>query len=246
MFFRKNRPLSRRLIGVASLYFAALVSPALMAAAPLTVSETTMQMIVKASIGDLPAMRIMLEQGLDIDHRDTVGNTPLLFAARYGRTPLVNYLLDHGADVDAETLSGITPLQETIRRGNMDVLRALLAAGADVAHEDQHHENALFDAVKYRSVLATRLLLERGVPSGTHNDHDITALLYAVEDNQLEIVEMLLEAGVDINDGSLQYGVALCIARQRHLERMEHYLLQHGATPSDCKQYRPTVSGWLP
>jgi len=208
--------------------------------------EVVMDMIVKASIGDVVGVDEMLQQGLDVNQRDSVGNTPLLFAARYGRTSLVDYLLDHGADVDAETFSGITPLQETIRRGNMDVLRALLAAGADVGHEDGHHENALFDAVKYRSVLATRLLLDRGVPSGTHNGYDITPLLYAVEDDQLEIVEMLLEAGVDINDGSLQYGVALCIARQRHLERMEHYLLQHGAQPDDCAQYHTTVSGWLP
>jgi len=117
---------------------------------------------------------------------------------------------------------------------------------ADVAHEDSHRENALFDAVKYRSPVAARLLLAQGVPSHTRNEHDITPLLYAVEDGQMGLVQLLLAEGVDINIGSRRYGVPLCIARQHHLVEMEHYLLQHGATPSDCQQYRPTVSGWLP
>jgi len=238
--------LGKQVAAVILLSYSVMFSTAAFADAQAPSFEVVMDMIVKASIGDVVGVDEMLQQGLDVNQRDSVGNTPLLFAARYGRTPLVDYLLEHGANVDAETFSGITSLQETIRRGNMNVLRALLAAGADVAHEDGHHENALFDAVKYRSVLATRLLLDRGVPSGTHNDDDITPLLYAVEDDQLEIVEMLLEAGVDINDGSLQYGGALCVARQRHLAQMEHYLLQHGAQPDDCAQYHTTVSGWLP
>jgi hypothetical protein len=48
--------------------------------------------------GELQSIRELLKTGIDIDHRDTDGSTPLMDAATLGQTEAVRLLLERGAD----------------------------------------------------------------------------------------------------------------------------------------------------
>jgi ankyrin repeat protein len=148
-------------------------------------------MIVAASTGNLPALKRLFEHGLDLDHHDFTGNTPLIYAARYARVEMVNYLLRHGADVNAASHWGTTALKEAVRKGSLPVMQALLKAGADVDQMDIHHETPLFDAVRYRRLWAVDMLLERHARVAIRNDQGRTPLTYAVEQHQPRILVRL-------------------------------------------------------
>lgn len=148
-------------------------------------------MIIASSTGNLAAVKRLLDKGMDLDHRDFTGNTPLIYAARYARIPLVEFLLRHGADVNAYTHWGTTALIEAVRKGSLPVVRDLLDAGADVDQVNNQHESALFDAVKYRRLWAVKMLLYRNAQVTITNDQGYTPLQYAVEEHQSQIVVAL-------------------------------------------------------
>ncbi len=50
-------------------------------------------MIMASSTGNLPALKALLSKGMELDHQDFTGNTPLIYAARYAGLDLVQYLL---------------------------------------------------------------------------------------------------------------------------------------------------------
>lgn len=161
------------------------------AQAAVTPPPDELAMIIASSTGNLEAVKRLLHKGMDLDHRDFTGNTPLIYAARYARVPLVEFLLRHGADVNAYTHWGTTALIEAVRKGSLPVVRDLLDAGADVDQLDNRHESALFDAVKYRRLWAVDMLLYRNARVTIKNDQGYTPLQYAVEEHQPQIVAAL-------------------------------------------------------
>jgi ankyrin repeat protein len=75
-----------------------------------------------------------INNGADIDMKDTHGNTVLHFACSYSFWPLVEKCLDSGLDINATNLNGDTGL--SIISGSpelsaSDIAYALLKAGAD-------------------------------------------------------------------------------------------------------------------
>jgi ankyrin repeat protein len=165
-------------------------------------------LIIASSTGNLPAVKNLLSKGMDLDHHDFTGNTPLIYAARYARLDLVQFLLRHGADVNASTHWGTTALKEAVRKGSLPVVQILLDAGADVDQLDNRHESALFDAVKYRRLWAVDILLDRNARVDIKNDLGYTAMRYAVEQGQVQIMAELRQKSNDAkfsnsDDGTL-------------------------------------------
>jgi len=161
------------------------------AAAAVVPPPDELAMIIASSTGNLGAVKRLIRKGMDIDHHDFTGNTPLLYAARYARIPLVKFLLQHGADVNAYTHWGTTALIEAVRKGSPTVVQELLDAGADVDQVNNRHESALFDAVKYRRLWAVNMLLNRNAQVDIRDDRGYTPLVYAVEEGQARIVAAL-------------------------------------------------------
>jgi len=79
--------------------------------------------------GDLPAARLLLDKGADVNAVDYRGYTPLILAAQYDRDSpeLVRLLLSRGADVHA-VAEGHTALTIAARRGETELVRILREA----------------------------------------------------------------------------------------------------------------------
>jgi ankyrin repeat protein len=71
--------------------------------------------------------RGMIAQGVDVNERDFMGNTPLHGAVKYPE--MVKFLLDSGADVNARNFLQETPLHAAVRY--KDSVKILLERGAD-------------------------------------------------------------------------------------------------------------------
>jgi uncharacterized protein len=74
----------------------------------------------------LEALKLCMDQGLDINQANGKGETALHGAALRGSDVLVKFLVDHGAKLDAKTKSGFTPL---------DVAMGKDSFGLPVPHE---------------------------------------------------------------------------------------------------------------
>lgn len=143
----------------------------------------------RAGVSDVQAL---LAEGVDVNARDSRGETALHRAARLGNAPVVAALLDGGADIQAANARGETPLHRAVMSDQPAIVELLLDRGADIDATDAAAEPPL----GYASPEMARLLLDRGAdPNAGEN----SPLVEAVRDGDAARVELFLDHGGDIN-----------------------------------------------
>jgi ankyrin repeat protein len=83
-----------------------------------------------AIVGEVDAVRRLIDLGLAVNATDGQGCTALLRAAGGGHRAVVELLLARGADPRAAARSGATPLSAAVSMRQLDIVERLLAAGA--------------------------------------------------------------------------------------------------------------------
>jgi uncharacterized protein len=96
-----------------------------------------------AITGNLQIVAILIKAGARVDPRDTVGNTPLIYAADRDHVDIAKLLLDVGAQIDAENKSGMTSLMVAAKNGEVEMVRTLLGRGANPSKSDYTGRDAL-------------------------------------------------------------------------------------------------------
>jgi len=162
-----------------------------------------------AADGDLPAIALAIEAGVDVDGRDPSGATPLLIAAKSDQVGAFSALLAAGADVDLQDDRLDNPLLYAGAEGLLDILRLANEAGADPGITNRYGGVAVIPASERGHVEVVRYLLTSTAVNVNHvNRLGWTALLEAIllSDGgppHQEIVALLIEHGanVDLADG---------------------------------------------
>ena len=77
------------------------------------------------------AVKILYENGADIDSRKNDGETALLMASKTSSVQLVKALIECGADTNVSDNNGATALEHAIRYDNSKIVKLLLLHGAD-------------------------------------------------------------------------------------------------------------------
>ena len=90
--------------------------------------------VAAATVGDVDALRRLLELGFPVDATDAQGCTGLLRAAGGGHAAAVDLLLARGANPQHAAHSGATPLSAAVSMRKAEVVTALLDAGAQIEH----------------------------------------------------------------------------------------------------------------
>jgi ankyrin repeat protein len=92
---------------------------------------------------DLLAVSSLLDQGADVDARNSAGQTPLLAAAQNGHVKAMEILLSRGADVDAQDDRGRTALMVAAGADDVKMVKLLLSKGVKVNLKDESGFTAL-------------------------------------------------------------------------------------------------------
>jgi uncharacterized protein len=156
------------------------------------------------------ALLELLERKVEVDARDSDGNTALLYAASRsvgdGQQHAVDALLQAGADPNAENRAGATPLMLAARQYQPDAPLALLAKGARIDARDKNGRTALMYAIDgpkdfdntnhvVFSPKIVALLVDRHADVAARDSKGQTALKLAVARKFTEIVTLLRAHG---------------------------------------------------
>ncbi len=190
----------------------------------LNLKPTADDLVRSASTGDLKALGLYAEAGIDLNATASNGENALVAAAGHGRVEALRFLLDHKANPNAPAKGGQTALMAAAENDAVDALRLLLDRKADPTLQDVNGWSALLKAI-YRNrascvgVLAERdrqevnrglllasllgfndtvkVLLDYGAEPDTRSEDRHTPLMLAASKGFRDVVKTLLDAGAD-------------------------------------------------
>lgn len=165
---------------------------------------------------------------IDINHRDSTGATPLIYATWHGSSGLVRVLLERGADTAAVNDYGFTALHVGAMRGEPGLTELLLEAGADIETvEPTTGTTPLHMAAQVGHYEVIDVLVRSGAKVDKQAVNGETALYTAASRGEARAVGVLLRAEADPLVAHCRGVTPLEIAvREQHAEVVRE-LLDH-------------------
>ena len=186
---------------------------------------------------DFLVVRLLLEQGSNVNHANKIGETPLSLACENDMYTVVSILLEQ-VGIRVNQFASIcgkwyTPLGICIEHGHYTLIELLLKKNknydVDVNLAPKYGTTALCLACELGdSFVVGQLLTHDGVDVNSPDLQGRVPFHVACQNGHLEVVKDLLAHGVDVNSPDLQGRVPFHVACQNgHLEVVK-VLLAHG------------------
>lgn len=120
---------------------------------------------------DLPRMRKLLADGVNLNAKDLWSCTALHRASEQNIAEPVRLLIAAGINIGARDMEGYTALHFASARGSEEAIVHLLAAGASLNDRGLNGDTPLHSAVRFLSLSTARMLLEADADEqATNND----------------------------------------------------------------------------
>jgi|GEM_PF-6803509 len=162
--------------------------------------------------GSLPVVKLLLEQGADINAKNKEGVTPLMMAAVKGYKDLVQYLLEKGADSQIQAANGSTALMLSSWAGHVEIAENLIQYRCGVNLQKIDGFTALMLASLNGRFKVVAALLKAGAQVDLVKSDGWSALMLAAFNGRASIVQLLLETSADPslinNEGDDAYDLA--------------------------------------
>jgi ankyrin repeat protein len=97
-----------------------------------------LSLLTAAQNGEQQKVKVLLDQGADINAKDDQGMTPLHLAAQEGHKEVVEFLLSKDADITAQNIKGYTPLYSAIWSNDPNMV------GLSIAQPGAYHPRPFF------------------------------------------------------------------------------------------------------
>jgi ankyrin repeat protein len=129
----------------------------------------------------------------NLDKKDSVGGTPLLYTVRGGHESIAEILIDGGANVNSPDNFEQTPVQAAIGLVNYKTMLDLLVIrGGNINQQDIHGNTALHLAVQYGLTLdVIKTLITLGNDPNIRNSEGSIPLIYALTSNREDLISYL-------------------------------------------------------
>jgi len=131
---------------------------------------------------NIEELKFLLEVGADVEIKDELGRTALLYPYDALNIPLSNdlviILLDAGVDVDAQTAGGMTALMYAVFFDQGDVVESLLEVEADVNMKNRFGYTAIMEC---KSPEVCNALLAAGADVNAQTETGKSVLTIAIE-----------------------------------------------------------------
>jgi ankyrin repeat protein len=199
-------------------------------------------LMVAASRGDY-ASSLNLLAASDVNARDRMGNTALIYAASGGHAEIVRLLLMSGADASARNDAGASALERAALAERRDAFEILRAALRGERPEDVLTEldARLLDACRRAEPSEVAELLSRGASAGARaRGSGWTPLINACACGSAQAARLLLDAGADPSAAAADGRTPLHFSAQLGDVDLIRMLLSRGADPERRDHYGET------
>ncbi|MBV9492350.1 MAG: ankyrin repeat domain-containing protein [Verrucomicrobia bacterium] len=192
----------------------------------LNLKFTTDDYVRSAGLGDLKAVGLFSEAGVDVNALNSDGLNALVASAERGRVDVVKFLLDHKADPNAAGQQGQTALMAAAENNHPDIVQLLLDRKANPGTKDRNGWTALLKAAYRNHAPCVQILADQDRPEINR------ALLVASLIGAKESVKALLDNGADPDARSEDRRTPLMLAASKGHKEVIKLLLDAGADPA--------------
>jgi ankyrin repeat protein len=194
-----------------------------------------------AYFGLISAVRSITSQCDQSYMVDSMGRTPLTWAAYNGHHAVVKFYLENGVNASEMDGDGRTPLSLAASMGWFNVVSLLLEYHVDPDVRDIDDQTALSWAAYQGHVEVAQLLLQKGASPDSRDANGQTQLSWAASNGCVGIVELLLDHCVDVESQDTSGRTPLSWAAENGHAAVIQILLDKGAVPdsNDVEGYTP-------
>lgn len=198
--------------------------------------QTTLQ-----STGKLETVKLLIDNGADINKTGMWGWLPIQVAAEFGSEEIVDYLIDKRANIPTEQgQASYQVLNAACSRGFARLFETLLDKGFDL-QINRYTTNLIHLAASGGSEKIVEILLSKGFEVMTGDAYGWSPLHNAAEKGNLNVVKLFINKGADINDrtasGKSPYNLAVYFGQKEVCD----FLISKGADTSE--QQFPLLKG---
>ena len=152
-------------------------------------------LIEAADNGHVDMVKLLIENGADVNLKGEAWYGPLHAAAANGHIEVVKILLENGADVNIFHQN--KPLHNAAMNGHIEVAEILLDNGADINAKGTDEAAPLHTAVSNSQLVMVKWLLSKGANVNPIGAYGCTPLHSAARRKNVEIGKILLEHGAN-------------------------------------------------
>jgi ankyrin repeat protein len=216
---------------------------------------------IAARFGALAKVEGLVQEGVDINAKDELGQTALHYAAINGHEQVADLLLAKGSDISIDSSDGCTALYYAVEKGHKEIAELLLAKGADVNAKNKAGQTPIDLAVIQNRKDIVKLLVAKGAEVSIHASAFIgdtnkvkdfiehggsidtadatgqTLLHYATAGNCKDIAELLISNGANVNAVADRWKTPLGAAARTGSTDVAEYLIAHGANVNAGEGY---------
>ncbi|KAJ4861397.1 ankyrin repeats (3 copies) domain-containing protein [Trichoderma breve] len=188
-------------------------------------------LIQAAENGQKHIIKMLLDNGADVNARGPDDQAPLWWAAWGGQKEIALLLLDNGANIEIVDFWGQTPLWIAAEMGQANLVELLVTKGADINTTGGFEGRTVVqEAVSSNEESMVKLLIELGADiNATAGGSRMTALQEAVILNLEPMVKLLIELGADVDAKGSKWVTPLSQAVGIGRENMVKLLVELGA-----------------
>lgn len=178
-------------------------------------------------MNDQERVKLLIEQGADVNVADHLMQTPLQFATDNNYFEMTKFLVEHGADVNAKNNNGGSVLFNAAATGNLELVEYLVNQERCIIE----NSGVLHGAVKSGNLEMVKWLIEHGADVSDFYLND-TVLGWTINNTNPDILHYFVEqVGVDVNasiNRKIHYTALECAVKHNNFESVK-FLVEHGA-----------------
>ena len=149
--------------------------------------------------GNIPLMKLLIENGADINKTNENGFTPLMEAVDEGEFGVVKFLVEElGVDVNAQAKEGWTALFEALDEGEEQIFSYLLEHGAQMTTL-KNGTSLLHEAVDEGQLAMVKQLISMGADVNQVAHDHWTPLMEAIDEQHPQMISVLIASGAEVN-----------------------------------------------
>lgn len=185
-------------------------------------------------------LQLLLDNGLDVNAVDQLGESALHQAVQERNAMMVEILLKAGANANVEDTNVLIsgPLCRAIINGAHDIVIMLLENGANIDTPDGIGDTALHIMARYSDEAMAKILLTKGANTNTYNSLGETALHLAISrgEDGFGVAKLLLESRTDTEAKSTSSSTPLLYAASNDYQELAKISMEYEAN-SDSPEY---------